>query len=281
MPTIECAGKVSGPYDLVVGAMGINTDGLNLFKDINFNYTPPKTAHAYITEIHLGRETVRETIGDAMHVFLQSIPSIEFSAIVPKRDYATMVLLGEIGAREIKRFLFSREARLLFPRELGLPERVCHCRPLINIGATSRPFGDRIALVGDCGITRLYKDGIGAAYRMAKALATTAVFEGISEGDFRRHFLPACRRMSRDNRLGKLCFLAVYLIRTFGFLRKGAMSMAGREQDLPGERRWMSTAMWDTFTGSAPYRDILMMTLRPRFLFALLRASIRAAFWGT
>lgn len=58
---------------------------------------------------------------------------------------------------------------------------------------SKHPFGDRLVFIGDCGISRLYKDGIGAAYKTAKAAATTAVLHGISSGG-----------AMKTNELGKL-----------------------------------------------------------------------------
>ena len=55
-------------------------------------------------------------------------------------------------------------------------------------------------MIGDCGVTRLNKDGIGAAYRTAKAAARTAIFEGVSAEDFRKHYWPVCQAISGDNR---------------------------------------------------------------------------------
>jgi hypothetical protein len=40
----------------------------------------------------------------------------------------------------------------------------------------------------------------------------------------------------------------------------------------------MSTVLWDTFTGSAPYRDIFLRTLHPGFLGVFLW-EIVAGFW--
>jgi hypothetical protein len=42
--------------------------------------------------------------------------------------------------------------------------------------------------------------------------------------------------------------------------------MTEKEQQVPGRRRDMSQVLWDMFTGSAPYRDIVILTLHPRFL---------------
>jgi hypothetical protein len=46
--------------------------------------------------------------------------------------------------------------------------------------------------------------------------------------------------------------------------------MTEREQDRAGRARLMSQVLWDMFTGSAPYRDIFLLTLRPSFLGGML-----------
>lgn len=280
-PMAEAGGKVYGPYDLMVGAVGVNTNGLKLFKGMEFHYEDPKTARAYIAELHLGREGMKDALGDAIHIFFQRIPGLTFGAIIPKGEYATMCLIGRIDDKVVTMFLNSDEMHRLFPPDIGMPTRVCTCQPLLNVGGPVRPFSNRVVLVGDCGMTRLYKDGIGAAYEIAKALATTAVLEGVSERDFSIHFFPACKRMARDNGIGKLCFLAVSLIRNVGFLRRAALSMAGKEQRYAGERREMSMLMWDIFTGSASYKEIFLRSVRPRFLFTLFKESVLELFSST
>ena len=39
-------------------------------------------------------------------------------------------------------------------------------------------------LLGDCGMARLNKDGLGSAYRVGKVAAATALFSGVSADDF-------------------------------------------------------------------------------------------------
>jgi hypothetical protein len=138
--------------------------------------------------------------------------------------------------------------------------------PAIAVHGVEKPFADRFLFIGDCGVTRLYKDGIGAAYRTAKAAARTAVFEGISEEAFRRHYLPVCRSIAGDNRVGKLAFLATRVARHFRPLRRAMLRMAAAEQRLPGPERRMSGVLWDMFSGSAPYTDIFLRMIRPGFL---------------
>ena len=115
-------------------------------------------------------------------------------------------------------------------------------------------------------MSRLNKDGIGSAYRTAKAAARTAVFEGIAGQDFYRHYWPICRSISRDNQYGR----GIYLIAS-GMQRKkhptvGMLQTAHGEQSQHGQKRRMSMVLWDTFTGSAPYREVFVRTLHPYFL---------------
>ena len=123
--------------------------------------------------------------------------------------------------------------------------------------------------IGDCGATRLYKDGIGAAYRTAKAAAKTAVFEGLGAQDFLRSYWPACRAICSDNLIGRLVFAITHQIQHYRFLRRGLWRMVSGEQQNSGARR-MSTVLWDTFTGSAPYREVFWRAMHPLFVGRLL-----------
>jgi len=50
--------------------------------------------------------------------------------------------------------------------------------------------------------------------------------------------------------------------------------MVAQEQKKEISKRLMSSALWDTFTGSANYRDILLQFLHPLLLFNFLRSII-------
>ena len=255
------------PFDLLVVAVGVNSAALKLFSENGFKYKAPESTKTFITEFYLGEELIGKTLGDSMHVFLLNIPRLEFAAIIPKGDYASICLLGEsIDNELVQSFLDAPQVRACMPDD-WIPElRSCQCSPKISIGAANQPFADRLVFVGDCGVTRLYKDGIGAAYRTAKACATTAVFEGISEADFRRHYWPVCRSISTDNSIGKLSFAVTRQIQKWQFARRALLRMTEKEQRVPGRRRDMSQVLWDMFTGSAPYRDIVTLALHPRFV---------------
>jgi hypothetical protein len=127
-----------------------------------------------------------------------------------------------------------------------------------------------MVLIGDCGTTRLFKDGIGAAYRTAKAAARTAVFHGVSAEDFEAHYWPLCKKMDADNRIGKLVFAVGSLVQRSRFARRGVLRMTTLEQGRSDRRRRMSEVLWDLFTGSAPYREVFLRTLHPVYVKDLL-----------
>ena len=268
-------------YDLLVGATGVNSAGWDLFESLGFPSKRPKTAKAYITELNVGDEAITGHFGSSMHMFLLNMPRLDCAAIIPKGEFLTVCLLGRDIDRElINAFFESAAVRRCFPSDWRPAEGACHCSPKINVREATRPFIDRVVLVGDCGATRLYKDGIGAAYRTAKAAASTAVFSGVSAADFRRHYWPAYRSIVSDNRFGWLTFAVVHWIKALAPPLRGVLKMAAKEQARPGAARRMSIVLWDMFTGSAPYREIFFRTLDPRFLGSFIWESSLAVVSG-
>jgi hypothetical protein len=212
-----------------------------------------------------------------MHVFLLNIPRLEFAAFIPKGDIVTMCMLGdEIDNSLVNAFLDSPEVRKCMPPDWQAKKKTCQCLPNMNVGAARRPFADRLVFVGDCGVARLYKDGIGSAYRTAKAAATTAVFQGISAEDFHRHFWPTCRAIRRDNAFGRVVFAVAGLFQKIRFTRRTMLTMVRSEQSKDGARRHMSQILWDMFTGSATYLDIFRRTLLPAYVFRLLMSAAKS-----
>ena len=246
-------------------------DVRKLFQGLDFDYQSPKTTKTFIREYFVGSEIIERTLGNSMHVFLLNIPRLEFAAIIPKGDYVTACMLGEdIDDALVHSFLDSPVVKNCMPPDWQVDKRSCQCSPRINIQGAWRPYGDRIVFIGDCGVTRLYKDGIGAAYRTAKAAASTAIFQGISTSDFERYFWPVCKTINTDNTIGKVSFIFTKQIQKRRFARRALIRMTRSEQEKPSQNRHMSTVMWDMFTGSAPYREIFTHTLNPAFIFNFL-----------
>jgi flavin-dependent dehydrogenase len=264
MPELTFADGRSQSYDLVAVATGVNSKFLQLLDDLPGDFEPPKTTRGYICEFRSTEEEIRRILGSSVHVFLLSIPRFEFAAIIPKGQFATVVMVGEDLDQElIHAFLNDPVVRRTFPTD-RIP-CVCSCHPLINLGARKRPYGDRVVMVGDSGVTRLYKDGIGAAFRTGKAAATTAVFHGVAREDFHKHFWPACRSIRNDNAIGKVMFATNEIMKNSALTRRTMLRMAQNEQE-KGSKPHMSSLLWNMFTGSAPYAEMFRGTLHPGFI---------------
>jgi flavin-dependent dehydrogenase len=280
-PSIRSRDGPPGTYDLLAIAAGVNTPLLALLETGDLGYRPPRTTKTYICEIFLGQDEVKERFGNSMHVFLLDLPRLEFAALVPKGDYVTMCLLGrEIDRSLVETFFASREVKACLPPGWSPPENLCHCSPRMSVRGAVSPFADRMVFIGDSGVTRLYKDGIGAAYRTAKSAAVTAIFDGISVEDFRRRYGKVCRSIQTDNAIGRIMFAVAAMQRNRPHDCRGILRMVAKEQETDGADLRMSMVMWDIFTGSAPYSNVFLRTLHPFFWGRLLWEVLMGAAVG-
>jgi flavin-dependent dehydrogenase len=276
-PAVTTRGGERSVYDLLAVATGVNSSVLKVLESAGIGYTAPEIARTFIREYYLGRDVIGRTVGSSMHVFLLNIPRLEFAALIPKGDYVTICMLGEdIDNALVQAFLDAPEVRRCFPPGWRAESKSCQCMPHINVQGVARPYADRFVFVGDCGVTRLYKDGIGAAYRTAKAAARAAVFEGISAAALDEHYGRVCRAIAADNVMGRLAFVFTRVAQRMIVARRAILRMTLDEQQRAGHQRRMSGILWDMFSGSAPYRDIFLRMLHPgcvaRFAWALVRS---------
>ncbi len=224
---LKTKSNVEKEYDLVVGAVGLNKKTFGLFHKINPSFVFPQTTRTHICEIHLGEKLINKHFGNSMHVFLLNLPNIKFGALIPKAKYVTLVLLGaDINKEIVASFLDSEPVKKCFPKEIDLDSIItCRCYPFINIKGAKSAFDDRVILIGDSASSKLYKNGIGAAYITAKAAANTAIFQGISKKDFNKHFQPTCRNLETDNTIGKFIFMVTTIIQKTPVLKRAMLKM--------------------------------------------------------
>jgi flavin-dependent dehydrogenase len=276
-PRVKAQTLTEETYDLLALAVGVNSTALKLLEGLGIGYQAPRSTKTYIRELCLGEERIKKYLGSSMHVFLLNIPRLEFAALIPKGEYVTLCLLGhDIDKELVQSFISSPEVKGCLPPDYQPPADFCHCSPKISVNGAVRPYADRMVFVGDCGMTRLYKDGIGAAYRTAKAAAKTVVFQGIGAADLERHYWPVCAAIQSDNRLGKVVFAVTSQIQKHRFARRAVWKMVSKEQQNRSGKMRMSTVLWDTFTGSAPYRDVFLRTLHPSFWSRLAWETVNA-----
>jgi flavin-dependent dehydrogenase len=267
-PQITAEGISGRNYDLVVIATGVNASRLQVSRSSGPDENAPETRRTMIQEYFLGQDEVHQSFGDSMHIFLVNIPQIEFAAYIPKGEYVTFCMLGnDIDKKILNIFLSLPVVKENLPHKIIENLASCNCIPWINVNGIEKPYDDRLVYIGDSGFTRLYKDGIGAAYRTAKAAATTAILHGIASKDFEQFYWPVCQTIDKDNKIGKLVFNIVRQIQNIKISRRAFVAMAQSESEQKGGQKIMSTVLWDMFTGSASYREIFMLTLTPLFIF--------------
>ncbi len=270
-PQVKTKDGFSEPYDLIAGAIGVNTPSLELFEKLDIGYKKPDTRKTSNLEFKLGSEYITNRLGNSMHAFLLDLPKLDFAAIIPKGDYVTMCLIGDnITSHFVDSFVQNPVVGDYLSGINQYDAAACRCTPKASLGNAVRPFGDRVVLLGDCAMARLNKDGIGSAYRVAKIAASTALFSGVASEDFKKGYWPLCQTISADNRFGKLIFRVVDVIKKSPLLTRAVMRMARIEQRKAGGQRRMSMVLWDMFTGSSPYREVFLRCLYPQFLVKLL-----------
>ena len=262
-------------------ASGVNTAVLRLFRDLDFGFQPPQTSKLLVREYYLGQEGVSKYLGSIIHAFLLDIAGLDYGAVIPKGDYVTICLLSSHGNLEpgaMETFVDNPAVKRILPADFSMARQACNCSPGINLAGSTHPFNNRIVFVGDCCVSRLYKDGIGSAYRTAKIAACTVVFQGIS-ADFMKHYLPFLRRMEKDNLIRKMLFKSARQIQNRHFIERAVLKMVSREQQGKANvEKGMSMLIWDMLTGGAHYLEALMHALHPlfwtRFLWNILLAII-------
>lgn len=271
LPRIKTHNGVNKTYDLLAITGGVNASTAKLLGGLDIGYKLPQITQTSICEFYLGEEYVNKYFGNTIHVFLLDIPKVDFAMFIPKVEFVTFCMLGiDLDNETIHKTLELPEVRKCLPQDWQLPENFCHCKPHAAISDAVHLYSDRVITIGDCGVTRLYKDGIGAAYRAGKAAAVNAIFNGISRKTLSKYYGNTCKRISRDNIYGKLVFGVTRIIRRVKFIRHGAINTLINEQKQKKGTPHLSMVLWDTFTGSAPYRDVVFRALHPVGLSRLL-----------
>jgi flavin-dependent dehydrogenase len=145
----------------------------------------------------------------------------------------------------------------------------------MNVGAPEVASADRVVLCGDAGSTRLFKDGLGAAYIMGKAAAKTAVLYGVGKDAFRENYEPVYKNIVIDNRYGRVLFAVTDLHKKYKILTKGMLRVVRKEQADPAYPKRLSSMLWDMFTGNERYRNIFFRSISLPMMYDLCREYVK------
>jgi flavin-dependent dehydrogenase len=247
--------------DLVVGAFGLNSTAAKIFEGLGFGYKEPPTVTAAICEINMGEDAVAKHFGNSIHLFLLPDSGIKFAAMIPKGPYVSLCILGkDLNTKKVDDFIDKPVVKAVLPEKSAYKVE-CRCLPKMNVGAPKNPFTERIVICGDAGSTRLFKDGLGAAYLMGKAAAKTVVFRGVAENDFRTDYYPVYKELIVDNFFGSYLYMITDIYRKNGILTKGLIETVRKEQNSSDDFKPLSGMLWDMFTGNERYKRIMPKAL--------------------
>jgi flavin-dependent dehydrogenase len=270
--------------DFAVFAAGVNrTPGMDLRRDPLFGalarvipgLRPPKVRRAVICALEGEEEILRAMEGEvhfAQHGSKEL--AIEMCSLIPKRQWITVVLLGKTIDRAstseyaeiVKSYLALRHIARLFPNGAHL-RTVCTCAPNMVVGSARHPFDERIALVGDMAVCRLYKDGLYSAYVTGSALAECILTQGVDRESLRRRYWPVVRSFDVDNRYGLAVFFLSRVVFAHPLLSRIVYQAAITERKTRRVRdRSLAGALWGMASGDSSYRRILTTMLRPASL---------------
>jgi flavin-dependent dehydrogenase len=274
-PVLYAKGQKIQEPDLAVGAIGVKSQTYKIFEDMGFGYRRPETVTAAIAEISMHRSAISEYFGNSVHLFLLPIKGVKFAAMIPKGTYITVCILGkDIVMDTINNFLDNRVVKSILPKTETYTIN-CRCLPKMNVGAPKIPFNHRVILCGDAGSTRLFKDGLGAAYIMGKAAAKTAVFHGVSKQHFQKEYYPVYRNIIIDNKFGKVLFAVTDAFKVHKVLNKSMFRVVQKEQLEPSCPKILSSVLWDMFTGNELYKDIFRRAINFPLFFDMFKGCLR------
>ena len=252
--------------DLVVMATGVNSRPT---LDPAWGYQPPRTEIMAQDEILLPSGMLDKSV----HIFFENPPGLIFGALIPKGRYANLSLLGHgLPSDAVNQFLDAHGLKALIPEGATL---LCGCTPRVAVSTANGFFANRLVVVGDAAVARLYKDGIGSAFITAEAAAKTAILRGISRQDFLAGYEPVCLRIAADNSYGRLLLRLWSLTFHTPLLRKAWTQSIINEVNQLVDNRIYTRVLWGMFTGDESYRHLFWMSLSIPALLNFLQAALR------
>ncbi|MCJ7679511.1 MAG: hypothetical protein MUP70_02200, partial [Candidatus Aminicenantes bacterium] len=250
-------------------------------------YRPPRTRRALICEVELDSETEAFLEGEIYFVqYASKELKIEMSSLLPKKKHATIVLLGRSVDRSrpadipsiIESYLELPQIKRIMPRGLDkLP--VCICSPNMTVGLARMPYGDRVAVIGDLAVSRLYKDGILSSFIMAESLAETLFQRGSDRRSLRQSYRPVVRKIRADNSFGAAIF---FLNRIFfsnpTLSRILYQSVLSERKKRYYRKRKLEKILWAIASGEGSYARTFASMFQPATVASILVGGLLVTF---
>ena len=251
-------------FDAVVIATGLNSAMPKKLELLDFGYKKPAEYLSIQTEIPLEKEEIAFRFGDYIYSYNLGINNLKFAAIIPKKGYLTVSLVGKsLNSDNLFDFLSHPRLKRRFPPKWDISEdylrKCCLCKPFIPVGHAKNPYTDRLAIIGDANCSRLFKNGLESAFISAEAAAKIMIEEGFSKKAFKR-FDKKISELRKDNFYGRVLFSINQAIAENNFLSNSLTHVALREQ-LMAETP-INDILWDMLTGEDSYRHIFSRLIK-------------------
>ncbi len=262
--------------DLVVGAFGLNTGMLEKIKRLEFGYVPPRTIRVCQAEVYLGEENVHKYFKNKIHIFSVGIKPITYATCTPRGNYITVTLIGktDLNKAHLLEFLSHPIVRRTFPEGWKMPKSHCICFPRIHVAQARHPFADRFVIIGAAGISRYFKNGMESTFVTSKMAANSIFDLGVSKKALLRgYYKPVKKLFGTDDYYGRMIFSINDYITSRRRISSSYLTVIKSKKASPTAKRQLEV-LWNMFTGSMPYKDVLLKALDPIFQFKIMPITV-------
>jgi hypothetical protein len=258
------------------------------YQRINPLFTPAKTRPALIFELKPGSRYLKKYMNKELYILVSGSKKLDLEhiALIPKKDYLTVSLVG----KSIDRASFPEDTGLLIKTFLSLPRIqkilpglgntpvVCTCCPYMAVAPASDPFSDRIAMAGDVMGARLYRDGLFSAFISSKALAQTIIHKGVDKKSLSRGYGWVTRWLKTDNQYAKLVMGMIHRILKSPILNRILYQTFATEMKFKKKDQWpLGSVLWKVGSGAADYKEIFRDLIRLPVFLSILTGLFKTA----
>ncbi len=250
------------------------------FKRINPGFSPPKIRPALIFELKPGRAYLKKYMNQEIYFFVSGSKKMRLDhiSLVPKGDYLTVALVGD----HIDDASFPRDTRDIIHAFLALPHCrtilphitlqntpvACSCTPYMATAPAKGPICDRIAVLGDALGSRLYRDGLYAAFVSAEALAESVIYKGVDRKSLAGGYDGVIHWLKTDSMYAERVIGCIRTVLKSPFLSRILyQTLATEMKRKDREQRPLGKVLLDFGSGVNDYADVFKnLTRKPVFL---------------
>lgn len=257
--------------DVVVGAFGLDEGSAGMFSR-HTAYRPPEAIESLVTKCH-PEPNHEDNLEGFIHAFLLSNPRIEFGAVTPKHTHCTINVAGNsVDTPLMDQFISNPAVQEVIPKvdrdHLNGENDLIYFKGRFPRSLARNYYGDRYVMIGDAaGLVRAFKGkGVTTAVLTGIRAAETILNHGHTREAFHQHYRTANQDIIQDLPYGRAMRLLTIFMSRVGLLDP-VLRAAHCTPDL-------QSALFDAVSAHALYREVFVKSLRPKTVFAILRAML-------